>query len=197
MGLAVAGASERLHPIRESRQPEQIATAFGRRAYQESRGDSAIEDGLLTDRPRGKPGGIDHYVDLLRALHLKYFRDGAAKPRGGLPVDLVETFAGNVLAQLFELTAAAQLPHHVNAVDAAPQGLQVLMTAEIRIDANFNLLERLPPATRPKAERRPGSIKIACIDAVAAAPVRHPRPGELGPPPRRPAIRRRVPRRWW
>ncbi len=63
----------------------------------------------MRDRARGQTRGIDDDVDLLRALDLKNFGDGLAAARGGFPVNLIETVAWSIFAQLFEFAAAAQL----------------------------------------------------------------------------------------
>ena len=42
-------------------------------------------------------------------------------PRGGFPVDGVETVAGNVLAQLLEIAALPDLAHGLRATVACPQ----------------------------------------------------------------------------
>ncbi len=92
-------------------------------------------------------------IDFLGALHLKNFGDRAAAARGGFPVNLIEAVAGDVFAKFFELAAAADLAHGVESLDAPPQSLQIVIAAQIRIDANF---ERERRRARRTAQRPSG-----------------------------------------
>ena len=70
-------------------------------------------------RASGKARGINDDIDLLRALDLEDLRDGPATFCGRFPMDLVEAVARDVVAQLLELTAFADLPLRVEAERAA------------------------------------------------------------------------------
>ena len=64
---------------------------------------------------RRKPRGIDHRVDFLGMLHAVQLHHRELAPRGGLPVDVLESVAGQVLAQVVEFAAFAHLAMHAQA----------------------------------------------------------------------------------
>ena len=147
---AAARAHEAVRAVAEGDQAEAVALALGHQRQVQRGVHVAFQNALA----RGQPRGIDHRVDLLRVLHAVQFHHGKGAPRGGLPVDVFEAVAGDVVAQVVELAALADL-----AAQAQPGvgGLQEERgggaVAQIGIDAE-GAIHGARRAHCPQAQRR-------------------------------------------
>ena len=70
-----------------------------------------------------KPGRVYDDIDFLRALDLKNFGDGFSAAGGGFPMNFIETIAGAVLAQFFEIPSLADLALRMKAQRSAMKKL--------------------------------------------------------------------------
>jgi hypothetical protein len=119
VGGAVVGADERLHLGSEGDEAEEVALTFGDRPEDEGGLDELFEKGFGTAgfRPgrggfedaAGQAGGVDEDVDLLRPFDLEDLGDRVAALGGGAPMDVIDGIAGDVLAELLEVAALADL----------------------------------------------------------------------------------------
>jgi hypothetical protein len=119
VGSAIVGTDERLNLGGEGDEAEEVALTFGDRAEDEGGLDELFEEGFRTARFRpgrggfedaaGQAGGIDEDVDLLCPFDLEDLRDRVAALGGGAPMDVIDGIAGDVLAELLEVSALADL----------------------------------------------------------------------------------------
>ena len=130
-------------------------------------------------QPRRQPRRVDDHINFLRPLYLKHLRHGPASLGRGFPMDLVIAVAMNVVAQLLEIAALADLALRVCAEAAAiekqsgnalPFGKQVRINAKLRI-------RRKPGAHRPEPPRRRG-LDMETFQRIISAFQRGARPGE-------------------
>src|SRR6185369_15701735 len=197
MGLAVAGAEEGVDLVGKGEDAEQVALLLRRQSEHEGRGNETFQDGVgvgafgragqgkagFGSRIAGREtGGIEDDVHLLGALDLEDFGDRLPALGGGFPMDFIESIAGNVFAELFEIASAADLALGVEPEGAAMQekGRQLVALAEqAGIDAQFRGGGQ-GFADRPKAEPRsrfnPHGLDSEIPPAAGAAG-----PAEAGP----------------
>src|SRR5579872_5402370 len=101
-----------------------------------------------------------------------------AAARSSFPVNLVQAVAGHVLTQLFKLAAASDLAHGTDPGYASPQRLQILVPAQIGVDADFHR-RCLARPHRPQPERR-RRFEIAGVELIPSSPSRRNAPGKFG-----------------
>ncbi len=97
--------------------------------------------------------------------------------RRSLPVNLVESIARQILAQLLELPPAPDLPHRVHPANPHPQRLQVLRAPQIRISTNLHRHRFLAPHLPHPPRRKP--FQINRVDTIQPPPMRRPSPNKL------------------
>ncbi len=112
-----------------------------------------------------EPRGIEGHVHLLRPLDLEHLGHQTAALGGRLPVDLLETVAGDVFTKLLELPPLPQLPMRMRSGLAAAQkdgGHGAPLGPQIRVDPDLrDALDvatfdpERPPAPRPAWPREP------------------------------------------
>ena len=151
--VAAAGVrpDERLDLGGKGQEAEQIALSFGDRAEDEGRLDELFEErfGAAGGRfvrfrgedPAGETGGIDKHVDLLGSFDLEDLGDRMAAFGGCAPVDVVDRIAGDVVAEFFEVPAAADLSEGADSVEGAGEegGVGLDGGGEVGLDADLAL----------------------------------------------------------
>jgi len=135
----------------KGQEAEQVTLTFGDRAEDQGGLDELFEErfGAVAGRfvrfggedPAGETGGIDEDVDLLGSFDLEDLGDRMATFGGGAPVDVVDGIAGDVVAEFFEVPAAADLSEAADAVEGAGKegGVGLDGGGEIGLDADLTL----------------------------------------------------------
>ena len=144
MGLAVLCANEALHLVGKNRQAKEIAALPGGEAKDEGAIDVALQDREAAGLARAQAGSIEHHVNLLGALDLENFRDRPAALGRRFPMHVVHAVAGDVIAELLEVSPLPHLPDRPRAGVAAmkenggeilPLGKKIGISAKLGADA--------------------------------------------------------------
>src|SRR5579859_7694094 len=96
---------EAMGAVAERHQSEAITLAFREQRQVQSRIDVAVEDVFTCAQPRR----IENGIDLLRMFHLVLLDGGKTATRGGFPVNIFEAVARQVMTQIIEFPALADL----------------------------------------------------------------------------------------
>ena len=170
--LAPASPQEVMHGITEGEHAEEIALFLCSQAHHQGGRNKSLQArvaaveiaGVIAHRnPRfttaeralsREASMID--IDLLGPLDLEDLGDGMTALGSGLPVDFIETVAGDIFAQFLELSSLAVLAPSMNAV-AAPveeeRGQAVSFRGQVGI--NPDLARDLPDSPEgPEAQER-------------------------------------------
>ena len=132
--------------------------------------------------PCRQPRSVYHHINFLRPLDLKNFRDRLATPGRRLPMHFIETVAGHILAQLFEIAPLAHLPLRVDAERTAvhEQRREIFaLGKQVRVNANLGLRCHLF-ASGPESKRRI-AFQINRSEAVVPTLARRARPRQMRP----------------
>jgi hypothetical protein len=179
VGGAVVGADERLDLGSEGDEAEEVALTFGDGAKDEGGLDELFEERFGPAGTRGLGGGfedaageagsVDDDIHLLRPFDLEDLGDRVTALGGGAPVDVVDGIAGDVLAELLEVTALADLPEGARTGKGAGQegGVRLEAGGEVGLDADL-ALDRKGSAMKPESEGRRG-LGVAGDDGIGAA----------------------------
>jgi hypothetical protein len=179
MGGAVVGTDERLDLGGEGDEAEEVPLTFGDSAEDEGGLDELFKEGFGTARAgvlgggfedaAGQAGGIDEDVDLLGPFDLEDLGDRVTALGGGAPMDVIDGIAGDVLAELLEVAALADLPQGARTGQGAgEEGSVGLETrGKVGLDADLTL-DGQGAAVEPESKGR-GGLGVAGDDGIGAA----------------------------
>ena len=105
---AVARADELVGAVAEGDQAEAIGLGLRHQRQMQRRAHEAFQN----LRAGGETGGVDDGVDLLRMLHAVQFHHRELAAGSGFPIDIFESVAGDILAEIVEFAALAHLAAH-------------------------------------------------------------------------------------